>query len=252
MDLELTGKRAIVIGASRGLGAAIAQELSDEGAQVLGVSRSGGDGTDALDWPMLAADLASPDAARIIADHAQEMLGGVDILVNNCGGPAPSAAHETDAAQLLAAVQPMLLTITELTRMVLPSMRAAGFGRILTVTSAGVREPIPGLALSNTLRSAVHAWMKTLAKEVAADGVTVNMLMPGQIDTDRLRSLHTSFAERVGIKPEEMMAKAAENIPMGRFGTPREFGAAAAFLASPRASYLTGLEMPVDGGFLKS
>ena len=249
MDLELAGKRAVVIGASRGLGAAIAQELSDEGAQVLGVSRSAA--VD-LPWPMFAADLASPDAAQAIADHAQRLLGGVDILVNNCGGPAPSAAHETDAAQLLAAVQPMLLTITELTRMVLPAMREAGFGRILTVTSAGVREPIPGLALSNTLRSAVHAWMKTLSKEVAAGGVTVNMLMPGQIDTDRLRSLHSSFAEQMGIQPAAMMAKAAEGIPIGRFGEPREFGAVAAFLASPRASYVTGLEVPVDGGFLKS
>ncbi len=249
MDLELTGKRAVVIGASRGLGAAIARELADEGASVMGVSRTPS-GT--CDWPMLAADLASPDAARAIAAQAKNLLGGVDILVNNCGGPAPSAAQDTDAAQLLAAVQPMLLTITELTRAVLPQMREAGFGRILTVTSAGVREPIPGLALSNTLRSAVHAWMKTLAKEVAADGITVNMLMPGQIDTDRLRSLHSNFAERMGIEPEAMMAKAAEGIPMGRFGEPREFGAVAAFLASPRASYVTGLEVPIDGGFLKS
>lgn len=248
MDLEIAGKRAIVVGASRGLGAAIAQELTAEGASVLGVSRSG---DDTSGWPMVAADLASPDAAQTIFDAAQETLGGADILVNNCGGPAASAAYETDAAALLGAVQPMLLTITELTRMVLPAMREAGFGRIITVTSAGVREPIPGLALSNTLRSAVHAWMKTLSKEVAADGVTVNMLMPGQINTDRLRSLHTSFAQRMGMEPETMIAKAAEGIPMGRFGDPREFGAVAAFLASGRASYVTGLEVPVDGGFLK-
>ncbi len=249
MDLELTGKRALVIGASRGLGAAIAQELRAEGAEVLGVSRTP---TDAPDYPMIAADLASPDAAQNIAEAVQERMGSVDILVNNCGGPAPSGAQDTDAAMLLAAVQPMLLSITELTRALLPAMRSAGFGRIMTVTSAGVREPIAGLALSNTLRSAVHAWMKTLAKEVAADGVTVNMLMPGQIDTDRLRSLHGAFAQRMGVEPETMMAKAAEGIPMGRFGTPREFGAVAAFLASPRASYVTGLEVPVDGGFLKS
>ena len=136
--------------------------------------------------------------------------------------------------------------------LILPAMQAAKFGRILTVSSAGVREPIPGLALSNTLRSAVHGWMKTLAREVAADGVTVNMLMPGQIDTDRLRSLHAKTAERMGIEPAVMNAKATESIPVGRIGQPEEFGAVAAFLASARASYLTGLEIPVDGGMLRS
>lgn len=249
MDLELTGKRAVVLGASRGLGAAIARELANEGVRVLGVARNP---DAACDWPMLAADLARPGAAKLIANHAQRELGGVDILVNNSGGPAPSKAHETDAAQLLDAAQPMLLTITELTRLLLPEMRAAGFGRILTITSSGVREPIPGLALSNTIRAAVHGWMKTLAREVAADGVTVNLLMPGQVDTDRLRSLHQNIAKQAGIDPETVVAKAVENIPAGRFGDPREFGAVAAFLASPRASYVTGLEIPIDGGFLRS
>lgn len=249
MDLALSGKRAVVLGASRGLGAAIASELAKEGAQVLGVSRSGGDHAD---WPSIALDLSAPDAANQIADEVQKQLGGVDILVNNCGGPPPSAAHETNAAAMMEAVQPMLLTITELTRLLLPAMREAGFGRILTITSAGVREPIPGLALSNTLRSAVHGWMKTLAKEVAADGITVNMLMPGQIDTDRLRSLHSARAQQMGIEPEAMMEMAISGIPAGRFGRPEEFGAVAAFLASPRASYVTGLEIPIDGGMLKS
>jgi 3-oxoacyl-[acyl-carrier protein] reductase len=248
MDLGLAGKRAIVVGASKGLGAAIAQELHDEGAKVLGVSRS----APAAPWNTLSADLATPDAAQTIADHAKAALGGVDILVNNCGGPPPSAASATDAESIAAMVQPMLLTITELTRLVLPDMRKAKFGRVLTVSSAGVREPIPGLALSNTLRAAVHGWMKTLSKEVAADGITVNMLMPGQIDTDRLRSLHANTAERMGIDSATMAAKATESIPVGRIGEPREFGAVAAFLASERASYLTGLEIPVDGGMLRS
>ncbi|MEP2736824.1 MAG: SDR family oxidoreductase [Erythrobacter sp.] len=248
MDLGLTGKRAIVIGASKGLGAAIAQELVDEGAHVLGVSRSPQD----AEWASFAADLSAPGAAQAIANHAKSELGGVDILVNNCGGPPPSAARDTDAAQISAMIQPMLLTITELTRLVLPEMQAAKFGRIVTVSSAGVREPIPGLALSNTLRAAVHGWMKTLAREVAADGVTVNMIMPGQIDTDRLRSLHGATAERMGIDPAAMTAMATESIPTGRIGEPREFGAVAAFLASERASYLTGLELPVDGGMLRS
>lgn len=249
MDLELAGKRAVVLGSSRGLGAAIASELAAEGASVLGVSRNPDENSA---WPMLAVDLAAADAAQTIADHARKQLGGVDILVNNSGGPAPSTAEETDAAQLLGAVQPMLLTITQLTRLVLPDMRAAGFGRIITITSSGVREPIPGLALSNTIRAAVHGWMKTLAKEVASDGVTVNMLMPGQVDTDRLRSLHQNIAQQAGVDREVIVAKAIENIPAGRFGDPREFGAVAAFLASPRASYVTGLEIPIDGGFLRS
>lgn len=249
MDLELTGKRALVLGASRGLGAAIAQELMAEGAQVLGVARTPHEGNG---YPMVAVDLSAPDAAATILAAASEQLGEVDILVNNSGGPPPSAAQDTGAAAIAESAQPMLFTLTEVTRALLPAMREAGFGRILTVTSAGVREPIPGLALSNTIRAAVHGWMKTLAKEVAADGVTVNMLMPGQIDTDRLRSLHEKTAERFGIPNEAMVAKAIEGIPAGRFGDPSEFGAVAAFLASPRASYLTGLEIPVDGGMLKS
>lgn len=249
MDLELAGKRALVLGASRGLGAAIARELSAEGAQVVGVSRSAsGD----ADWPMLACDLGASNAAETIAAFARSELGRVDILVNNSGGPPPSSAQDTGAEPLLDAARPMLFTLIELTRLILPEMRKAGFGRILTVTSSGVREPIPGLAMSNTIRAALHGWMKTLAKEVAAEGVTVNLLMPGQIDTDRLRSLHHMTAVRLGIAPEAMTAKAAEAIPAGRFGDPREFAAVAAFLASPRASYVTGLEIPIDGGLLRS
>ena len=248
MDLELTGKRAVVLGASRGLGAAIAAELASEGAHVLGVSRSAPE----ADWPVFAADLGESGAAANVANHAQETIGGIDILINNCGGPPPSAAKNTGAEQLTDAFQPMLVTLTELTRLALPAMQQAGFGRIITVTSAGVREPIPGLALSNTLRAALHGWMKTLAKEVAADGITVNMVMPGQIDTDRLRSLHQSTAERMGITAEAMAKTAAAAIPTGRFGEPREFAAVTAFLASPRASYLTGLELPVDGGMRRS
>ena len=249
MDLELAGKRAVVLGASRGLGAAIAKELAAEGASVLGVSRSGGGEGD---WETKAQDLASPAAAETIAKHAREVLGGVDILVNNSGGPPPSTAQDTEEEQILGSAQPMLLTITKLTRLLLPDMRAAGFGRILTVTSVGVREPIPGLALSNTIRAALHGFMKTLAKEVAADGVTVNLLMPGQIDTDRLRTLHEATAQRMGIPTEAFRARAVEAIPAGRIGTPSEFAAVAAFLASPRASYVTGLEVPVDGGMLRS
>lgn len=248
MELELSGKRALVLGASRGLGAAIAQELAGEGARVLGVSRSG---DAAGEWATLAQDLSAPDAAANIAQNAHEVLGGVDILVNNSGGPPPSAAQDTDGAALLAALQPMLLTLTELTQALLPDMRSNRFGRILTITSAGVREPIPGLALSNTIRAGLHGFMKTLAKEVAADGVTVNLLMPGQIDTDRLRSLHAGMAERMGMPVEAMRTKAVENIPTGRFGDPREFAAVAAFLASPRASYVTGQEIAIDGGLLK-
>lgn len=248
MDLQLHGKRALVLGASKGLGAAIAHELSSEGAQVLGVSRGG---TCAGDWPMLAADLADRDAADTIASAAHETLGGVDILINNSGGPPPSAAQDTDTGAMMAAIQPMLLTLTQLTRLIVPGMRKAGFGRVVTITSAGVREPIPGLALSNTIRAGLHGFMKTLSKEVAADGVTVNMLMPGQIDTDRLRSLHSAAAQRMGIDDDVMRAKATEAVPMARIGEPAEFAAMAAFLASERASYITGQEIAIDGGLLK-
>ncbi|MEL7190435.1 MAG: SDR family oxidoreductase [Pseudomonadota bacterium] len=248
MDLQLKGKRALVLGASKGLGAAIAKELSAEGASVLGVSRSGMcDG----DWPMLAVDLADGNAADVIASKARDTLGGVDILINNSGGPPPSAAMDTDEASMLASIQPMLLTLTQLTRILVPDMRTNGFGRVITITSAGVKEPIPGLALSNMIRAGVHGFMKTLAKEVAADGVTVNLIMPGQIDTDRLRSLHSATAQRLGIPDEAMRSKAIEAIPTGRIGDPAEFAAVAAFLASPRASYVTGQEIAIDGGLLK-
>ena len=249
MDLGLADKRALVLGASRGLGAAIAQELAGEGAQVLGVSRRG-DGMG--DWPTFAQDLAGEGAADAIFAKAQEVLGGVDILINNSGGPPPSTAEATDEAAILASLQPMLLTLTKLTRLVLPGMRESGFGRVLTITSAGVREPIPGLALSNTIRAGLHGFMKTLAREVAADGITVNLLMPGQIDTDRLRSLHAATAERMGVPAEAFRAKAVEAVPMGRIGEPSEFAAVAAFLVSARASYVTGQEIAVDGGMLKS
>jgi 3-oxoacyl-[acyl-carrier protein] reductase len=141
--------------------------------------------------------------------------------------------------------------LTTLARLVVPGMRESGFGRIVTVTSSGVREPIPGLALSNTIRAALHGFMKTLAREVAADGITVNLLMPGQIDTDRLRSLHGATAERMGLPTDAFRAKAIEAIPMGRIGDPGEFAAVATFLASQRASYVTGQEIAVDGGLLK-
>ncbi|MDJ0641487.1 MAG: SDR family oxidoreductase [Erythrobacter sp.] len=248
MDLGLEGKRALVLGASRGLGAAIARELAGEGARVLGVSRSGeGPG----DWPTFAQDLVAGDAAESIHAKALELLGGVDILINNSGGPPPSTAEATDEAAILASLQPMLLTLTTLTRLVLPGMREAGFGRIVTITSAGVREPIPGLALSNTIRAALHGFMKTLSREVAADGITVNLLMPGQIDTDRLRSLHAATAERMGVPAEAFRSKAVEAIPTCRIGQPEEFAAMAAFLASARASYVTGQEIAIDGGMLK-
>lgn len=248
MDLGLTGKRALVVGASRGLGAAIAQELAGEGARVLGVSRSG---DAAGDWASFACDLAEPEAADAIFEAAQNTLGGVDILIANSGGPPPSTAEGTDEAAILTSLQPMLLTLTKLTRLVLPGMREGGFGRILAITSAGVREPIPGLALSNTIRAALHGYMKTLAREVAADGITVNLLMPGQIDTDRLRSLHEATAQRMGVDPQAFRAKAVEAVPMGRIGEPREFAAVAAFLASERASYVTGQAIAIDGGLLK-
>ncbi|MDL5158488.1 SDR family oxidoreductase [Actinomycetospora termitidis] len=252
MDLGLGGRTALVCASTSGLGEATARALAAEGARVV-VSGRRADRAAAI-----AAEL--PDAVGVgvdlTADGAPERLveaaGEVDVLVLNSGGPPPSVATEVDAGQITTALVPLLLAQQRLVSLVLPGMRRRGWGRILAVGSTGVVAPIPGLALSNIGRAALGGYLKTLAGEVAADGVTVNMLLPGSIATARMAAVAAATAEREGIEQAEAEARVAAGIPARRFGDPAEFGAVAAFLCSDAASYVTGTATRCDGGQVPS
>jgi 3-oxoacyl-[acyl-carrier protein] reductase len=259
MDLGLNGKRALVLGASRGLGAACAKALAREGATVIAAARSM---DDTRGW--IGAE-AAPVAARLTAEKldlsdlasvdalADRLLhdGGVDILVNNSGGPPPGAAAEIGLHLWQQQFSAMAGHIFHLAGRLLPAMLERGWGRVITIASSGVEQPIPNLALSNGLRMAVLGWSKTLAAEVAAKGVTVNLVLPGRIHTDRVDQLDGAAAAKQGKSREEIAKASQATIPMGRYGRPEEFADAVAFLASTRAGYITGSKLRVDGGMIR-
>ena len=200
----------------------------------------------------LAWDLSDPGAIDRNVGDIEERLGPIDILVNNTGGPPPSTAAGVAAETWLSQFQAMVLSVIGLTDRVLPSMRARRWGRIETSTSSGVVAPIPNLAVSNALRLSLVGWSKTLAREVAADGITANIILPGRIATDRIRFLDEQKAKREGKPLEAVVAESTASIPAGRYGRPEEYGDAVAFLASQRASYITGSIIRVDGGYIAS
>jgi len=243
MDLELAGKTALVLGASKGLGRAIADSLAAEGATVFTVARS-----DAVGARHIIADLDDAGAPEAILAALAEAGAAVDILVLNSGGPPMGGAATTGPDDFAAVMGRMFNAQLALAQALLPGMRARGFGRILAVASTSLVTPIPGLVLSNAVRAMLASWCKTLATEVAADGVTVNLLLPGQIATDRLTSLHAAMAAGSGTSPDQVTARSVAAIPAGRLGRPQEFGDIAAFLASPRAAFITGSAIKVDGG----
>ena len=261
MDLGIAGKRALVLASSRGLGKGIAVALAREGAHVLLCGRSAetlkanydainAEGPGRADW--VQADLGEADFVETIVGAVREKLGGVDILVNNSGGPTPGSTEDMSEDKLVAYFQAMVLRLITLTNRLLPGMKEQRWGRILTVASSGVIEPIPGLALSNTLRPALAGWSKTLATEVAEHGITSNMLLPGSIFTDRLKSLDAAAAERSGRPVDEVRAASEKAIPARRYGSVEEFAATAAFLCSAPASYVTGSIVRCDGGAARS
>jgi 3-oxoacyl-[acyl-carrier protein] reductase len=257
MDLGINGKQALVLGGSKGLGRGIAEALAAEGAIV---ALTGRDQAKAAQSAAqigdsargFALDLANPDAIDPFLDQLAADFGKIDILVLNGGGPPPSLAAEIDPAFWRAQFDTMVLAGMRITNRLLPSMRQNGWGRIMAVASTSIREPIPGLTASNALRSAVAGWLKTLAGEVAAEGVTVNMLLPGRLATDRTLSFDRMDAESEGLSLETVAARSQSDIPVGRYGTPAEFGAAAAFLASRQAGYITGVALPIDGGLSRA
>lgn len=260
MDLQIKGKTALVFGGSKGIGRGIAEALAAEGVAVAIVARTRAT-IDATASEMtargakaigFAADLANWPATEVAVKAAREQLGPIDILVNNSGGPPPTGASGVKPELWEAQFHAMVLPLIRITDMVLPEMRARKWGRILTVASYSVIEPIPTIGISNTLRGAVAGWSKTLAGEVARDGITVNMLLPGVIATDRSVQLHQANAKRQNIPVEEALKRFETTLPVGRMGTIAEFGAVAAFLASPLAAYITGSMIRIDGGLTRS
>ncbi len=259
MDLGLSDKRALVLASTKGLGRGIADALAADGATV---TVSGRSGAEAAASDIAAAtgatvygvdcDLFDRAAVDLLVDAALHKMGGVDILVLNGGGPPPGPAAGFSADDWRLWFDRMVATNIHIAGRLLPAMRARGWGRLLTVASISVVEPIPILALSNGLRSALLAWSKTLAGEIAGDGVTCNLILPGRIDTDRVVAIDNSVAESSGKSVDEVKAAASAAIPVGRYGTIAEFGAVGAFLCSERASYVTGSAIRVDGGVIKT
>ena len=261
MDLGLRGKIALVSASSKGLGRAIAEELAAEGANLVMCAR----GEDSLRQTAesirkssgvtvveVPADVSDQEGIDRVAGTALEKFGKVDILVTNSGGP-PSGAFDTFTPEVWEqATRLLLMSAVGLTRAVLPGMKERRWGRVLNVTSIAVKQPIDGLMLSNSLRAAVTGFARTLANEVARLNITVNNILPGYTRTDRVDQLAHATAEKTGTSASEAFAKWEREIPMGRLGEPREFAALAAFLASERASYITGASIAVDGGWIRS
>ena len=260
MDLGLKGKRAVVLASSSGLGLGIASKLCAEGANVLLSGRSQDKLENAADRltnvgpgsaSYLVVDLSEPTSATSLFGAAEEALGGVDILVNNTGGPPPGGVEGQAADTWRSEFDTMVVRLIEMTNLCLPGMRERGWGRVLTVASSGVVQPIPNLSISNTIRSALVGWNKSLSNEVAADGITLNILAPGRIHTDRTDQLDAAAAKRLGKSIDEVREASQATIPARRYGEVEEFAAVAAFLVSQPASYVTGGVIRCDGGSIR-
>jgi 3-oxoacyl-[acyl-carrier protein] reductase len=257
MNLDLTGRRALVCGSSQGIGLAAAIELSRLGANVTLFARNATRLTEAQaqlhqsngqQHDQLVADFTDLDQVTQALSDWLATQQGSHILVNNTGGPPPGLAINAEVHEFVAAFQNHLLVNQTITKLLVPFMRQEQFGRIINIISTSVKQPIAGLGVSNTIRGAVASWAKTLASELANDGITVNNVLPGATRTARLDSILKTSAEKGGTSFEAAEQKMLKEIPAGRFATPEEIGAAVAFLASPAAAYITGINVPVDGG----
>lgn len=254
---RLDGRRALVCGASQGIGLAAAIELAAQGASVVLLARDpkklaaatgqlhAGSGQR---HEVVVADLQAVDTiGEILAPKVHEGPA-VDIVINNSGGPAPGPVSEAELADFEAAFSQHVLAAQVIARLVIPGMRSNGYGRIINVISTSVKEPIAGLGVSNTIRGAMASWAKTLASELGRDGITVNNVLPGYTRTTRLQPIFEARARRAGMPLAEIEAAARASVPAGRFAEPAELGRAIAFLASPAAAYINGINLPVDGG----
>jgi len=264
MDLGLSGKVALVAAASKGLGRAIAEEFAREGAKVAMCSREEGAITSAAedivrktkgDVLPIAADLSTKEGCESFVQTAVAKYRTLDVLIVNAGGPPPGRFDDLDDAAWQKAVDLTLFSAVRLTRLALPIMRKQRGGSIVYSTSTSVRQPTQylNLILSNAIRASVHGMLKTISADLAKEGIRVNAVQPGRIATDRLIQLDTDTAKRQGTTPDAVRKRYEEQvIPMGRYGRPEEYAAAVVFIASPKASYINGVSLQVDGGMLMS
>lgn len=261
MDLGIRGRVAVCAAASQGLGRSVAEALAGEGVRLA----LGARGRDALEAAAAAirerhgvevlahaVDVGDPDAAAGFVRAAEQRFGSVDILITNAGGPPPTRLRNTTPEEWKAALDQNLLSCVHLVRAALPGMIERRWGRILAIASVSVKQPVPDIILSNTARAGIAGFMKSLATEAAPHGVLANVLCPGYTRTARLEQLAAHLSATRGVSEEEIYAGWSADIPLGRVGEPEEFGAVAAFLASERASYVTGTVLAVDGGHVRS
>ena len=258
MNLDLTGKTALVCGSTQGLGYASAVELALLGCSVILMARNEEklqevvrtlDAAKGQSHQYLVADFTDTNEVKSVIDGFVPK-NTIHILVNNTGGPAGGPALTANAADFLAAFNNHLINNHTLTQAVVPGMKTAGFGRIINIISTSVKIPIAGLGVSNTIRGAVASWAKTLATELGPFGITVNNVLPGFTKTSRAEYVISNKAKNTGSSEDEVLAGFVAEIPAGRIGLPEEFGAAVAFLCSPAAGYINGINLPVDGGRL--
>ncbi|MCG2617276.1 SDR family oxidoreductase [Terrimonas sp. NA20] len=255
MNISLQGKTAVICGSTQGIGLAIAKAFAQAGAQCILFARN----EDALKEAVASleggekaheyrvVDFSSNQAVKEAIEEVTQK-NTVHILVNNTGGPAPGPITEASADAFANAFSQHIINYQQLAQAVLPGMKESGYGRVINIVSTSVKIPIANLGVSNTIRAATAGWAKTLANEVAAWGITVNNILPGFTKTKRLESLITSNAAKQGLSEEELSKKMQQQIPAKRFGEPEEIASVAAFLASPAASYVNGVNLPVDGG----
>jgi 3-oxoacyl-[acyl-carrier protein] reductase len=260
MDLHLKDKRALVSGASRGLGYALALGLAREGCRLAILSRDKAKieaaaekviketGTQVIG---LSGDVTRPEAAEKLIREAVQALGGLDILVTNAGGPPSGAFESFDEATWQKAIELSFMSHVRLIRLALPHLRKSQAASVLTITSYSVKQPIPNLVLSNSIRSATVGLTKSLALELGKDGIRFNSILPGWTETERVVELMTFRAKQNNTTVEEEIAKQSKDSPLGRMGRPEEFANAAVFIVSPAASYITGVMLTVDGGMYK-